>query len=252
MLTNNEIKYLKSLQTKKFRKENGVFVAEGEKLVTDILQSELKVQQVLHTELWRNPSAGKSILTQQISLKEMERITGLVTPSNAFAVVEYPNYAVTTNELNNQLVLMLDGVQDPGNMGTIIRLADWFGIDNIICSPDTADAFAPKVIQASMGAIARVRVSYYDLPHFLHNFNGNSPIYGTFMQGDNIYSANLETKGIIVLGSEGSGISRDVERFVTQRIQIPSFAVNRSTVESLNVAMTTAIICSEFCRRTVN
>jgi TrmH family RNA methyltransferase len=179
----------------------------------------------------------------------MERISGLVNPSTVLAVIEYPNYEVKHSELLESLTLVLDDIQDPGNLGTIIRLADWFGIDNIVCSLGSADAFSPKVVQASMGAISRVKVAYCNIPDFLREIKGAMPVYGTFMDGSDIYTTSLKPKGLIVMGNEGSGISREVELFITSKLRIPNFAKNRESVESLNVAMATAIICSEFRRR---
>jgi TrmH family RNA methyltransferase len=163
--------------------------------------------------------------------------------------VKIPDIELSTNLLEGKLSLALDDIQDPGNMGTIIRLADWFGIDFIICSNSTVDVFSPKVVQASMGAISRVKVIYCDLQKTLSEYNKLIPIYGTFMGGSNIYNEKLASKAIIVMGNEGNGISPDVEKLITDKIHIPSFATNRSTVESLNVAMATSIVCSEFRRR---
>ncbi len=249
MLTSQQIKYIKSLQNKKFRHEYGLFVAEGEKLVNDLLTGSLTFRTIYYTSEWDMQSKAKYSNCQQVTQKEMERISGLVTPSCVLATIEYPNYQVKHSELLEGLTLVLDDIQDPGNLGTILRLADWFGIDNIVCSQGTADAFSPKVVQASMGAISRVKVAYCNLPDFLRKFNGAIPVYGTFMDGSDIYSTSLNPKGLIVMGNEGSGISAEVELYITSKLRIPNFAKNRESVESLNVAMATAIICSEFRRR---
>jgi TrmH family RNA methyltransferase len=249
MLTSQQVKDIKSLQSKKFRKEYGLFVAEGDKLVSDLLQGNLVFTNVYHTTLWAPPANCSTSLLVQVSAKEMERMSGLVSPSSVLATIKYPSYQVVTGDLANCLTLALDDVQDPGNVGTILRLADWFGIDTILCSYGTADAYAPKVVQASMGAISRVKVVYCNLPEALMGYGGSIPIFGAFMEGANIYNANLQTNGIVVMGNEGSGISPDVEKLITHKISIPSFASGRQSVESLNVAMASAIICSEFRRR---
>ena len=162
---------------------------------------------------------------------------------------EKPDRKVAFEMNSDDLVLALDGVQDPGNVGTIIRLADWFGITNVVCSRETADAFSPKVVQATMGALARVNVFYVDLPQWLEENKGQMPVYGTFMDGDNLYESTLTSHGIIVMGNEGKGISQAVEQHVSRRITIPNFPEGRPTVESLNVAIATAVTCSEFRRR---
>lgn len=249
MLTAQQVKLIKSLQNKKFRFESGLFVAEGEKLVNDLLNGNLSFRTVYHTSEWVIPAGVRNRNYQQVSPKEMERISSLVNPSTVLAVIEYPNYEVKHSELLESLTLVLDDIQDPGNLGTIIRLADWFGIDTIVCSQGTADAFSPKVVQASMGAISRVKVAYCNLPDFFREFNGTFPVYGTFIDGIDIYATSLNPTGLIVMGNEGSGISREVERFISSKLRIPNFAKNRESVESLNVAMATAIICSEFRRR---
>ncbi len=242
MLTKNTIKYIKSLQQKKIRDELGLFVAEGIRLVDELINSDFEILEIYHTaEYTKKTTAIKPI---QISADEMERISGLVTPSPVLAIAKKPNYIMDFS-CQNELVLALDTIQDPGNMGTIIRLADWFGINNIVCSYGCADAFAPKTVQASMGAIVHVRVHYVNLHEWIKIQKG-CPVYGTFMNGSNLYLTQKESIGIIVMGNEGNGISPLVEELVTHRIHIPSFAKGRIKVESLNVAMATAIILSEF------
>ncbi len=252
MLTANSIKFIKSLQLKKFRNLEGLFVAEGSRLVNDLLQSTISIQQVYHTADWENNSQIEDNRFQLISAKEMTRISGLTTPTSVLAIAKIPEIALDINQTRNSLTLALENIQDPGNLGTIIRLADWFGIRTIVCSAETADAFAPKVVQATMGAIARVKVIYADLIPFLQDASTHKiPVFGTFLNGDNIYSAPLAKNGIVVLGNEGNGISNDVSGLVTQRITIPSFTEDGTTSESLNVAMATAIVCSEFRRRII-
>lgn len=242
MLTKNTIKRVKSLQQKKFRNELGLFVAEGQKLVEELLHSKFEIVEIFHTEPLINPKVNCPVTL--ISQSDMERISGLVTPSPVLAVVKYPSSPLSVDPCN-ELVLALDTIQDPGNMGTIIRLADWFGIDHIVCSRGCTDAFAPKAIQATMGAIAHVKIHYTDLVAWLKQQN-KCPIVGACMAGENIYSYKKGQTGIIVMGNEGNGISPEVDKLITHRIHIPTFAKGRKIVESLNVAMATAIILSEF------
>ena len=250
MLSKNNIKFINSLRVKKYRNENGYFIAEGERLVDDIINSTIRIKTLYHTKNWtdREVASFENIL---ISDDEMKKISGLTTPSNALALVNIPEYDISKINFSSSLTLALDGIQDPGNFGTIIRVADWFGIESIICSNDTTDAFSPKVIQSCMGAISRVKVIYCNLHDFLNNFRNNLKltVYGTFMEGSNIYDEKLSPKGIIVMGNEGNGISKEVEKLISHKIHIPTFANDRTTVESLNVAMATAIVCSEFRRR---
>lgn len=243
MLSRNTIKRVKSLQRKKYRNELGLFLAEGTKLVDELIGSNFEIEEIFHTDEYEVTNVNCPV--SKVSQSEMERISGLVTPSPVLALVRFPTYTLEVNP-SKELVLALDTIQDPGNMGTIIRLADWFGIDNIVCSYGCADAFAPKTIQATMGAIAHVKVHYTDLIAWLSQHTANCPIFGACMDGENIYKAKKGHAGIIVMGNEGNGISPAADKLITQRIHIPSFAKGRQKVESLNVAMATAIILSEF------
>ena len=173
----------------------------------------------------------------------------LNAPQQVIALFRLPAADCNLDALTSQLTLVLDRVQDPGNLGTIVRIADWFGIRNIVCSCDTVDVFNPKTVQATMGALARVRVTYTDLVPFLKSLPDGFPVYGTFLEGDNIYQLDLPQKAIIVMGNEGNGISEEVERLVNSKLFIPSFPPNEPTSESLNVAVATAITCAEFRRR---
>jgi TrmH family RNA methyltransferase len=241
MITRAEILDIKSLATKQGREELGAFIAEGEKLVGEIRNSSLRIRRILQT---------KPIFSdgEIISEKEMERISQLKSANSVLAVVETPRHSLTKVNPEKSLVLALDRVQNPGNLGTIIRLADWFGISDIVCSEDTADCFNPKVVQATMGAILRVRVHYTNLPQWLAN-QKNTKIYGTFLEGENIYSTHLDQTGIIVMGNEGQGISNEVAERVSHKLLIPPYPADRCGSESLNVAVATAVICSEFRRR---
>ncbi|HNV51770.1 MAG TPA: RNA methyltransferase, partial [Tenuifilaceae bacterium] len=218
-------------------------------LVDELLNSNLEIKELYYTTEWKGNNLSKSIHSELISTEEMKKISALSTPSQVFAVLEIPGYRINDIDFSNELVLALDTIQDPGNLGTIVRLADWFGINSIICSHETVDIFSPKVVQSTMGAITRVKVVYCDLKKELTRIKSKVPIYGTFMEGSNIYETELNPKGVVVMGNEGNGISADIEKLVSQKIHIPSFAKDRNNVESLNVAMATAIVCSEFRRR---
>ncbi|MFI3319180.1 MAG: RNA methyltransferase [Rikenellaceae bacterium] len=245
-MTKAEIQLIKSLNDKASRAEHGLFIAEGSKLIEEILGSSLCVRKVYALSDIFGLSGD---IFEVISPKEMERISTLKSANNSLAVVEIPKSELRVEELADGLTLMLDEVQNPGNLGTIIRLADWFGVENIICSPNSADAFNPKVVQASMGAILRVKVHYTPLVPILEQLSKMSlPIYGTFLDGANIYSKQLSNRGVIVMGNEGRGISDEVSTFVNERLYIPPYPADCAGSESLNVAIATAIVCSEFRR----
>ena len=241
MITRAEILDIKSLATKQGREELGAFIAEGEKLVGEIRNSSLRIRRILQTK----PIFSEGEI---ISEKEMERISQLKTANSVLAIVELPKHKLSLANPEKNLVLCLDRIQNPGNLGTIIRLADWFGISDIVCSEDTADCFNPKVVQATMGAILRVRVHYTNLAEWLKNQH-DTKIYGTFLEGENIYSASLDKSGVIVMGNEGQGISAEVAETVSHKLLIPPYPADRHGSESLNVAVATAVICSEFRRR---
>ena len=245
MITKAEIQLVRSLADKRNRDELGLFVAEGEKLIDELRHSHLHIRKIYALE---GIFEGDNI--QIVTPKDMERLSMLKTANNSLAVVEQPRYKFDPSTLEKSLVLALDDVQNPGNLGTIIRLADWFGIKDIICSPATADCFNPKVVQATMGAILRVRVHYLDLPAILRSAaKGGVPIYGTFLDGKNIYDRALDQRGIIVMGNEGKGVSDACAESVTERLYIPPYPADSASSESLNVAIATAITCAEFRRR---
>ena len=240
-MTRAEILAIKALATKQGREEQGAFIAEGEKLVGEIRNSKLHIRKIYQTK----PLFADA---EMVSEKEMERISQLKTANSVLAVVETPKAKIGSVKPDSNLVLALDRVQNPGNLGTIIRLADWFGISDIVCSEDSADCFNPKVVQATMGAILRVRVHYTNLAKWLGEQRG-AKVYGTFLEGENIYSAQLDKSGIIVMGNEGQGISTEVAATVSHKLLIPPYPADRCGSESLNVAVATAVICSEFRRR---
>ena len=245
-MTKAEIQLVRSLADKRGRAEHGLFLAEGEKLIGELRASHLRVRRIYALE---GIFAGEEVET--VAPRDMERLSQLKTPSNSLALVEIPHYRLKTADLRGQLTLALDEVQNPGNVGTIIRLADWFGIRDILCSEGTADCFNPKVVQATMGAILRVRVHYTPLaPLLAEAAAGGIPVYGTFLEGENIYTEELSPTGIVVMGNEGRGVTEAVARSVTRKLFIPPWPADRRGSESLNVAMATGIVCAEFRRQT--
>ncbi|MBR5856770.1 MAG: RNA methyltransferase [Bacteroidales bacterium] len=249
-LSANQIKFIRSLQQKKFRDEYGLFLAEGEKIVDEALKSQYKVKEVYYEK--------------EIGRETMARISNLSSPSPVLAIIEKP--AINPDSLlssinigfqkgsqsdKRPLYLALDGVKDPGNLGTIIRIADWFGIDAIFASPGSVEVYNPKVVQATMGAIFRKQVIYTNLAEVCKRFmEANLPVYGTFLNGNNLYEHLTEEnkKGLVVMGSESFGISPELETLINNKLLIPPYPQDSSTSESLNVAIATAIICAEFRR----
>lgn len=247
-LTNTIRKMVASLGNAKNRRQEGCFIAEGTKCVIDTLAG-FKCRYLFATTSWIE-QYGKQLPVEATPVKrqDLERMSQLTTPSQVIAVYEMPHDEFVETRLRDNLVIALDRVQDPGNLGTIMRVADWFGITDIICSPDTVDVYNPKVVQATMGAISRVKVSYLDLASLIKR-NPDVPVYGTFLDGRNIYETSLTPGGIVVMGNEGQGISVEVSQLITRRLFIPSYPSNVETSESLNVGMATAITISEFRRR---
>ncbi|MCR5570595.1 MAG: RNA methyltransferase [Paludibacteraceae bacterium] len=248
-VTKNQIKLVRSLAQRRERNATGLFVAEGDKLVPDLF-SAFSCRLLLATSdfLQQHPGLQADEVVETTHA-DIERASLLNAPQQVIALFRLPAADCNLDAITSQLTLVLDRVQDPGNLGTIVRIADWFGIRNIVCSCDTVDVFNPKTVQATMGALARVRVTYTDLVPFLKSLPDGFPVYGTFLEGDNIYQLDLPQKAIIVMGNEGNGISEEVERLVNSKLFIPSFPPNEPTSESLNVAVATAITCAEFRRR---
>lgn len=243
-MTKAEIQLVRALADKRGRTEHGLFVAEGEKLIGELRASHLVVRKIFALEgVFRGPEV------ENVTARDMERLSLLKTANNSLALIEIPHYELRPRELAGRLTLALDDVQNPGNLGTIIRLADWFGIEDIVCSEGSADCFNPKVVQATMGAIVRVRVHYTDLQRFLEAAARETPVYGTFLDGENIYRTPLTQAGVVVVGNEGRGISREVARAVTHRLFIPPWPADRHGSESLNAAMAAGIVCAEFRRQ---
>jgi len=237
MISKNQIKFVRQLEQKKYRKKEGLFVAEGPKVVGDLLRAGFKAHTIFATSEWE--SQGQTF--QEVSDEELRRVSFLQHPQRVLALFFIPTESVPSV---SSLSLALDDVQDPGNLGTIIRIADWFGIDTIYCSENTADAWSPKVVQATMGSIARVNIIYTDLQELISK--AQVPVYGTLLDGQDIYTQELSKEGVIVMGNEGNGISAPIRKLINRRLLIPQF---HEGPESLNVAIATAITCSEFRRR---
>ena len=252
MLSKAKIKLIQSLELKKKRREEGLFVAEGPKVVGDLLPY-FVCRLIVAEASWiaAHPEVKATEIIEATN-EELRKASFLKTPQEVLALFELPSYPTPHDIATKELCLALDDVQDPGNLGTIIRVADWFGIRHIFCSTGTADAFSPKTIQATMGAVARVKVHYTDLPEYLTQVRQklpSTPLYGTFLEGENIYKESLSTNGIIIMGNEGNGISPTIQKMVTNKLFIPNYPEGCATSESLNVAIATAITCAEFRRR---
>lgn len=234
MISKNKIKLIRSLNTKKGRENTGLFVAEGPKLVHDLLN-----EGFIPDEIFDN-------------IDDIKKVSFLQHPQSMLGVfkIRKGNNKPTIDLLSNsKLVLALDGVQDPGNLGTIIRIADWFGIEDILCSHDTVDCWNPKVVQATMGSIARIKLHYTDLIKMVDDLPSDYPVYATLLDGNNIYDQPLSHYGMIIMGNEGNGISPELRKRINRKLFIPNYPQERETAESLNVAIATSIVCAEFRRR---
>jgi len=249
MISKAKSKWIKSLGQRKKRAEEKVFVAEGPKLVGELM-SVMRPVYVCALPQWIHDNkrhlAGRT-QCDEINEEELERTSLLRTPQNVIAVFPTVEKPIPEGLAKRELCLALDGVQDPGNMGTILRIADWFGIGHVICSHDTADIYNPKAVQATMGALARVKVHYTDLRDFVSQCG--APVYGTFLNGKNLYTEELSATGVIVMGNEGNGISESIGQLVSRRLYVPNYPMGGNTTESLNVAVATGIVCAEFRRR---
>ena len=308
MLSKATIKRIRALEMKKFRRQTGLFVAEGPKVVGDLLAA-LTPREIFATAEWlkknqrlieeittvleeksavsgakrtisgknsdvfetysvmSDEKSAKTVTMTEVSEEELRRLSFLQHPQQVLATFEIPasplsdGRGVGGEALNSplssgrgaggeaSLALALDGIQDPGNLGTIIRIADWFGIETVFCSPDTADAYAPKVVQATMGSLARVKIVYQDLATLIDALPADFPVYGTLLDGDDLYSQPLTPHGLIVMGNEGNGISPEIAQKINRRLLIPPYPADRATADSLNVAIATAITCAEFRRQ---
>ena len=248
-ISKNKIKFIRSLEQKKVRREERVFLAEGPKLTADLL-GHFRCRYLAATDDWlasHNTIEADEIDTATID--EIARASLLKTPQDVIAIFDQREEKTDITVVEKQLCLALDDVQDPGNLGTIIRIADWFGIEHIFCSTNTVDVYSPKVVQATMGALSRVHLHYVSLTELIGKLNKNVPVYGTLLDGTNIYTQELSTTGLIVMGNEGNGITAEVRQLINRKLYIPNYPEGRDTSESLNVAIATAVTCAEFRRR---
>ena len=254
MISKNQIKFIKGLELKKFRKASEAFVAEGPKLVQDIMPY-FQCRMLVATGGWLHAHRQEVMRHNpntelvEVNEEELRRVSFLKSPQEVLGVFAIPHHDTDLHACARQrLCLALDDVQDPGNLGTIIRVADWFGIEHIICSQNTVDVYNPKTIQATMGGIARVKVHYTSLPDFIRSL-GDTPVFGTFLDGKNMYEQPLSANGLIVMGNEGNGIGKEVATLINRKLYIPNYPAGQETSESLNVAIATAIVCAEFRRQ---
>jgi len=258
MISSARSKLLRSLQQKKFRDQHLLFLVEGEKMVRELTgnapDQRVRVREIFATPEWIGQNAKHLHLTDievvEATQAEIKKVSTLLSPQPVVALVSRPDYKLEIEELLNHPVLAFESIRDPGNLGTIIRTADWFGIMHIVCSPDSTDVFNPKVVQSTMGAIARVNVHYHDLSALLESpVLKEKAVYGTFLEGENIYETSLEAAPLILFGNESHGLSDRLDRYIQHRISIPSFSRKGKGSESLNVASSVAVVCSEMKRR---
>lgn len=251
MLSTGHIKYIQSLRQKKYRDRHQAFVAEGDKIVRELLEKPDYLEMVCGLKGWLQPFRDhipETVPCYEVTSRELERASHLKTPHQALAVVKKPVYQWQEDIFFHDLVLMLDNLQDPGNLGTILRTADWFGIKHVFCSPGTADMYNPKVIQASMGSFVRIKAYYEELPGIIRTIHNRIPVYGAFLDGDNLFKTKSILPAVLVIGNESRGISPEVATLVTDRLQIPPYGANRpeEKAESLNAAMAGGIMMAWF------
>jgi RNA methyltransferase, TrmH family len=255
MLSKPIIKLIQSLDQKKTRDEHNLFIVEGPKMTREAVMSGCKIHQILATREWIDMSAGELNVSypaiQLINEKDLERLSYLKTPNQVLCLVEKPSIAFDPKEASTSLCLVLDRVQDPGNLGTIVRIADWFGIRDIICSLGTVDLYNPKVVQSTMGSLFRTRVHYLELEPVLKKAREEKiPVIGTTLEGEDIYRTDLPIVGYLVMGNESRGISPEIRSLLEKEIFVPSYPPFVGDTESLNVAVAAGITCAEFRRRT--
>lgn len=252
MLSSNKIKFINALKIKKNRAENGLFIAEGPKVVSDLISNQYPVSELFATSAYIENNqvllSEKKITLTEITEKELGRISALTTPNQVLALCKIKEHTLDLKELLSQWSFVLDGINDPGNLGTIIRIAHWFSIKNIICSQDTVDVYNSKTVQSTMGSLAFVKVIYTDLATFLNQVDTKVPVLGTFMKSKSIYDVDLKKQGLIVFGSESHGISKEIEKNISLKVSIPSTHC-ASHPDSLNVAVSAGIIAAELQRK---
>lgn len=246
-LTASLRKTIASLDSVSKRREYGLFKAEGLKCVTDTSHG-FVISELFVSGKWREDNPGVLETATVVSVRDIERMSSMSTPPGVIGVFKLPKFeAFGPENLQGRLTLALDSIRDPGNLGTIIRVADWMGVSDIVCSNDTVDCFSPKVVQATMGSLSRVRCHYLDLCELLAS--STVKVYGTFLDGENIYRSRLENNGVIVIGNESHGISPEIESVVSQRLTIPTFPEGADAAESLNAAVAASVVLSEFRSR---
>lgn len=258
MISSARSKLLRSLQHKKFRDQHLLFLVEGEKMVRELTgntpDQRFRVREIYATPQWMERNAEQVQLTDievvEATEAEIKKVSSLISPQPVVALVSRPEYKLELEELLPTPVLAFESIRDPGNLGTIIRTADWYGMDHIVCSMDSTDVFNPKVVQSTMGAFARVKVHYLDLSEFLDSpAMKEKAVYGTYLEGENIYETKLEPAPLILFGNESHGLSDRLDKHIQHRISIPSFSRKGKGSESLNVASSVAVLCSELIRR---
>lgn len=258
MISNSKSKLIRSLRQKKYREQHHLFLVEGEKMVGELIsegaEGRFEVHELFATQEWTNAHRTwlkqKETVVTEASMMEIKKLSNLVSPQSVIALVSIPVESFQVEELLNTPVLAFESIRDPGNLGTIIRTADWFGIRHIVCSRDSTDLYNPKVVQSTMGAIARVQVHYLDLEFLLKNkLMEGKAVYGTFMEGENIFQSSLGPSPLILFGNESHGLSRNIGSLIHHRISIPSFSPDGQGSESLNVASAVAVVCSEIRRK---
>lgn len=249
MLNKNTIKHIHSLRLKKYRNIHKQFIAEGETLVWELLHSRFGIREIYATKAWldKHQLAVPDLRVHSLHEKDLRRISSLKTPNKVLAIIDIPDDPVPDPAEINDMILALDNVQDPGNLGTIIRIADWFGIHELVCSSYSVDCYNPKVVQATMGSIARVNIRYTGLPAYLDASHSHR-IYGTYSEGTNMYETSFHERSIVVFGNESRGISPEVEPHVSRKIHIPPFPAGKREAESLNLSVAVGIVCSEIRR----
>lgn len=263
MLSKAKLQLILSLQQKKYRKEHHLFIVEGEKLVDELLQSSFSVHTIFATKPWLDEFSikykNKKEHFYEISENDLKKVSSLSTPNKVIALVHFKTHTIEIADLKSKLTLVLDGIKDPGNLGTMVRLADWFGIENIVCSNETVDLFNPKSIQSTMGSLFRVNVIYKDLENWITSYKAqtNNLVYGTLLHGETIYKKELLNNALLIIGSESHGISANLLPLIDEKIKIPSFNPNKTegtvsgkivSAESLNAAIAAAIVIAEFRR----
>jgi len=254
MLSKNNLKFIRSLRSKKQRDIRRQFIIEGDKVVKDLMHSDWEVTHLFATPEWLSQLPSRDVKKPgqitEVSDRDLQRLSTLKTPNRVLAVVTKPEYTLDWKEVLSDLTIFLDEIQDPGNVGTILRSAAWFGIKNVCCSTTTADVYNPKVVQATMGALLLVKVHYVEPVPFLRECEDRRvPVYGTYPDGQDIYDLPLAKSGLVIFGNESRGITGNCSPFVTKRISVPGFGARERAMESLNVAVAAAIVCSEFRRR---